>query len=121
MAIRVLIADDASMTRMILKSAFSSDEFEIVGEAKNGNEAVELYEQTKPDIVTMDITMREKNGIEALEEIKKKYPEAKIIMVSAMGNDDYVKKAIELGADEFVVKPFSKEKLVEVVKKVYNG
>ncbi len=121
MAIRVLIADDASMTRAIIKSALSSEDFEIVGEAKNGQEAIDMYKELKPDVVTMDITMREKNGIEALEEIKKEFPDAKIIMVSAMGNDEYVKKAIELGADEFIVKPFSKDKIAETVKKVANS
>ncbi len=121
MAIRIMIVDDAALTRTILKDIFKPPEFEIVGEAKSGKEAVELYPKLKPDVITMDITMREMSGLDALKEIKSADPSAKIVMVSALGDEEFVKKAIEYGADDFVVKPFSKEKLIETVKKVVSS
>jgi len=118
MPIRVLIADDALFMRNMIKDVFGSDEFEVVGEAANGVEAVERYKELKPDITTMDIVMPQKSGIEAVRDIMKLDKEAKIVMCSALGQESLVMEAIEAGAADFIVKPFKPEKVVEVVKKV---
>ncbi len=115
---RVLIVDDAAFMRMLLKDIISKAGFEVVGEAANGKEAVEKYKELKPDIVTMDITMPEMNGIEAVKEIKKIDPEAKIIMVSAMGQQAMVIEAIQAGARDFIVKPFQPARVIEALKKL---
>ena len=115
---RVLIVDDAAFMRMLLKDIISKAGFEVVGEASNGKEAVEKYKELKPDIVTMDITMPEMNGIEAVKEIKKIDPNAKIIMVSAMGQQAMVIEAIQAGARDFIVKPFQPARVIEALKKL---
>jgi len=118
MSIRVLIADDAMFMRNMIKDVFSSAEFQVVGEAANGVEAVEKYKQLKPDITTMDIVMPLKSGIEAVREIVKLDRGAKIIMCSALGQESLVMEAIEAGARDYIVKPFKPEKVLEVVKKL---
>ncbi len=118
MPIRVLIADDALFMRNMIKDVFGSDEFEVVGEAANGVEAVERYKELTPDITTMDIVMPQKSGIEAVRDIMKLDRDAKIVMCSALGQESLVMEAIEAGAADFIVKPFKPEKVVEVVKKV---
>ena len=118
MPIRVLIADDALFMRNMIKDVFSGDDFQVVGEAANGVEAVERYRELKPDITTMDIVMPQKSGIEAVREIVKLNKEAKIIMCSALGQESLVMEAIEAGAADFIVKPFKPEKVLEIVKKV---
>ncbi len=115
---RVLIVDDAAFMRMLLKDIITKAGFEVVGEASNGKEAVEKYKELKPDIVTMDITMPEMNGIEAVKEIKKIDPNANIIMVSAMGQQAMVIEAIQAGAKDFIVKPFQPARVIEALKKV---
>ncbi len=114
---RILIVDDAAFMRMLLKDIVSKAGFEVVGEASNGKEAVEKYRELKPDAVTMDITMPEMNGIDAVKEIKKTDPNANIIMVSAMGQQAMVIEAIQAGAKDFIVKPFQPARVIEALKK----
>lgn len=92
-----------------------------MGEGQDGNEAVQKYMELKPDVVTMDIVMPRVNGIEAVREIMKKDPNAKIVMISALGQEAMVKEALELGAKDFIVKPFNKDKVLEVINKVANS
>lgn len=118
MPIRVLIADDALFMRNMIKDVFSGDDFEVVGEAANGVEAIERYKELSPDITTMDIVMPQKSGIEAVREIVKIDGNAKIVMCSALGQESLVMEAIEAGAADFIVKPFKPEKVLEIVRKV---
>lgn len=120
MADRVLIVDDAAFMRMMLKDILTKNGFEIVGEAPNGAEAVEIYADTKPDLVTMDITMPEMDGIAALKEILTDDPEARVIMVSAMGQQAMVIDAIQAGAKDFVVKPFDQHRVLEAIQKALD-
>lgn len=118
MAKKVMIADDAAIMRMMLKNILSSSDYEVVGEATNGKEAVEMYQEVHPDLVTMDITMPEMDGIKAVRSIKVIDPQAKIVMCSAMGQKSLVLEAIEAGASNFIVKPFDHDKVKEVVTKI---
>lgn len=117
-ATRVLIVDDAIFMRNMLKDIFSGDDFEVVGEAANGVEAVEKYNELKPDLTTMDIVMPFKSGIEATKEILAADKDAVIVMCSALGQESLVMEAIEAGAADFVVKPFKSEDVQRVVQKV---
>lgn len=121
MSARILIVDDAAFMRMMVKDIMTRNGFEVVGEAENGAVAVEMYKQLKPDLVTMDITMPEMDGVTALKEIRKFDPQAKVIMCSAMGQQGMVIEAIQNGAKDFVVKPFQEERVVEAVKKCLNS
>lgn len=114
---KVLIADDAAFMRMMLKDILTQGGYEIAGEATNGAEAVELYGQTKPDLVTMDITMPQMDGIQALKAIVASHPDAKIVMCSAMGQQAMVIESIQSGAKDFIVKPFQPQRVLEAVKK----
>ena len=118
MAVRVLVVDDAAFMRMMVKDILSKNGYEVVGEAENGMKALEKYQELKPDLVTMDITMPEMDGISAVKEIKKVDPNAKIVMCSAMGQQAMVIEAIQGGAKDFIVKPFQAERVLEAVKKV---
>lgn len=115
---KVLIVDDAAFMRMMLKDILEKNGFEVIGEAPNGVKAVELYKNVKPDIVTMDITMPDMDGIEAVKKIKAIDAAAKIIMCSAMGQQNMVMEAIKAGARDFIVKPFQGDRVVEAIKKV---
>lgn len=115
---KVLIVDDAAFMRMMLKDILTKNGFEICGEAPNGLKAIELYKSENPDITTMDITMPEMDGIQAVKEIKKIDPSAKVIMCSAMGQQAMVMEAIKSGARDFIVKPFQPERVLEAIKKV---
>ena len=115
---KILIVDDATFMRTLLKDILSKGNYDVVGEATNGVEAVSLYSELGPDLVTMDITMPEKNGLEALQEIMSSHPNAKIIMCSAMGQQAMVLEAIKSGAKDFVVKPFQPDRVLEAVEKV---
>lgn len=115
---RILIVDDAAFMRMMLKNILSQNGYEIAGEAANGLEAVTLYKELRPDLVTMDITMPEMDGITAVREIRKLDSEAKIIMCSAMGQQAMVIESIQAGAKDFIVKPFQPDRVLEAVKKV---
>ncbi|MCR5272161.1 MAG: response regulator [Lachnospiraceae bacterium] len=114
----VLICDDAAFMRMMIKDILSKNGYEIAGEAENGAKAVEKYAETKPDLVLMDITMPEMDGIQALKKIKETDPGANIIMCSAMGQQAMVIEAIQSGAKDFIVKPFQADRVLEAVKKV---
>lgn len=114
---KILIVDDAAFMRLSLKNILQNNGFEVVGEAQDGIEAVELYLKFKPDIVTMDITMPKMEGIEALENIIKIDADATVIMVSAIGQESKVKKAILAGAKGFIVKPFKEETLIKSISK----
>jgi two-component system chemotaxis response regulator CheY len=117
MATRVLVVDDAVFMRSTIKDIFTSNGFEIAGEAANGIEAVEKYRDLKPDLVTMDIVMPYKNGIEATREILRENKNANVIICSALGQEALVTEAIEAGATDFIVKPFRQENVLQVVKK----
>ena len=115
---RILIVDDAKFMRITLTNILRKANHEIVGEAENGREAVMLYRELKPDLVTMDITMPEMSGLDAVKEIKKEFKDAKIIMCSAMGQQKMVVDAIEAGAKDFIVKPFDDSQVVDSVLRV---
>jgi len=117
MAKRILIVDDAAFMRMMIKDILIKNNFEVVGEAQDGSEAVEKYKDLTPDLVTMDITMPEKDGITALKEIRQINPEARIVMCSAMGQQAMVIDAIQAGAKDFIVKPFQSDRVIEAIEK----
>jgi len=117
MARGILIVDDASFMRMMIKDILRKGGFEVVGEADNGISAVEKYKELLPELVIMDITMPEMDGIQAVKEIRSINPNAKIIMCSAMGQQAMVIEAIQAGARDFIVKPFQHERVIEAVKK----
>ena len=118
MAKYILICDDAAFMRMMIKDILTKNGYNIVGEAENGAKAVEKYNELKPDLVLMDITMPEMEGIEALKKIKSGDPNASIIMCSAMGQQAMVIEAIQNGAKDFIVKPFQADRVLEAVQKV---
>ncbi|MCI8381787.1 MAG: response regulator [Lachnospiraceae bacterium] len=118
MAKNVLICDDAAFMRMMIKDILSKNGYNVAGEAENGARAVEKYAEVKPDLVLMDITMPEMDGIQALKKIKEGDPGAKIIMCSAMGQQAMVIESIQAGAKDFIVKPFQADRVLEAVKKV---
>jgi len=115
---KVLIVDDAAFMRISIKNMLTKNGYEVVGEAENGAIGVELYKELRPDIVTMDITMPEMSGLDALKEINKIDPQAKVVMVSAMGQEAMVREAIVSGAKGFIVKPFKEEGIIAALKKL---
>ncbi|AIF66385.1 MULTISPECIES: response regulator [Terribacillus] len=117
---RILIVDDAAFMRMMIKDILTKNGFEVVGEAQDGQQAVEKYKELTPDLVTMDITMPEMDGIAAMKEIKSQYPDAKVIMCSAMGQQAMVIDAIQAGAKDFIVKPFQADRVVEAIQKALS-
>jgi two-component system chemotaxis response regulator CheY len=112
-----MIVDDAAFMRMMIKDILSKNGYTVAGEAENGKIAVDKYNEVKPDLVLMDITMPEMDGIQALKAIKGNDPNAQIIMCSAMGQQAMVIEAIQSGAKDFIVKPFQAERVLEAVKK----
>lgn len=114
---RILVVDDAAFMRMMIKDILTKHGFLVVGEAENGLIAVEKYKTLKPDLVTMDITMPEMDGIAAVREIRRFDPYARIIMCSAMGQQPMVIDAIQAGARDFIVKPFQPDRVLEAVHK----
>lgn len=117
---RILIVDDAAFMRMMLKDILNKNNFEVVGEAADGVQAVEKYKELSPDLVTMDITMPEMDGISALKKIKEMNPDAKVIMCSAMGQQAMVIDAIQAGAKDFIVKPFQPDRVIEAIQKAMD-
>ena len=117
---KVLIVDDAAFMRMMLKDILTKNDFEVVAEAENGMAGVAAFQKYTPDIITMDITMPEMNGIDAVKAIKALDPSVKIVMVSAMGQQPMVIEAIQAGANDFIVKPFQPERVVEAITKVLS-
>ncbi|MGE6753102.1 response regulator [Rossellomorea sp. NPDC071047] len=120
MANKILIVDDAAFMRMMIKDILTKNGFDVVGEAADGSQAVDKYKELKPDLVTMDITMPEKDGIAALKEIKAVDASAKIIMCSAMGQQAMVIDAIQAGAKDFIVKPFQADRVIEAIQKALS-
>ena len=118
MAKNILICDDAAFMRMMIKDILTKNGYNVAGEAENGLKAVEKYNETKPDLVMMDITMPEMVGIQALKKIKETDPSATVIMCSAMGQQAMVIEAIQSGAKDFIVKPFQADRVLEAIKKV---
>ncbi|AUG57867.1 response regulator [Acetivibrio saccincola] len=115
---RVLIADDAAFMRTSLRLMLEKNGYKIVAEAENGNVAFDKYKEVSPDIVTMDITMPICNGIEAVKKIKEYDKDAKIIMISSMGQESFVREAVLAGAKGFIVKPFKEETVIEAIKRL---
>ncbi|HMM20045.1 MAG TPA: response regulator [Selenomonadales bacterium] len=115
---RVLIVDDAAFMRMMLRNILSNNGFEVVGEVENGDRGVQQYRELWPDIVTMDITMPDMDGITAVRQIKSVDPRARIVMCSAMGQQAMVLDAIKAGASDFIVKPFQPERVLEAMARV---
>ncbi len=118
MAKRILITDDAHFMRVALKNILTQHGYDVVGEAQNGIEAVSLYKELKPDLVTMDITMPEMDGIQALKEIRSADGNANVVMCTAMGQKSMVVEAIQAGAKDFIVKPFQPERVIEAISKI---
>lgn len=116
--VKVLIVDDALFMRRMLADVLVKGGYELIAEAANGKEALEQYKTTKPDIVTMDIIMPEVDGIEAVRQIIKFDKNAKIIMVSAMGQQQLVVEAIQAGAKDFIVKPFEASRILDTIERV---
>lgn len=114
---RILVVDDALFMRATVKKILTSAGHEVVGEAENGAIAVKRYSECQPDLMTLDITMPEKDGIEALSDIITVYPDARVIMCSALGQENKVREAITLGARDYVVKPFTPDKLLDAIRR----
>ncbi len=114
---RILVVDDAAFMRKMVSDALTKGGHEVVGEAGNGTEAVTRFQELKPELTTLDITMPEKDGLTALREIIEHRPRARVIMCSALGQESKVLESIKLGARDFVVKPFQAERVLEAVGK----
>ena len=117
---RVLIVDDASVVRLLIKKVLKQGDFEIVGEAVNGVDALAKYKELKPDIVTMDITMPEADGIQATKDIIAFDPNAKIVMLSGIDQKEMLWQAIKAGASSYIVKPFENDRILSTLNEVIN-
>jgi two-component system chemotaxis response regulator CheY len=115
---RVLIADDASFMRQMIREIIEPEGHEVVGEATNGIEAVDLYNELSPDLVTMDIVMPKRSGIDAVKAILSQHPTACIVMCSALGQETLVMEALQAGARDFIVKPFKPDSVVSTISKI---
>jgi len=115
---KVMVVDDTAFMRMMMRNILEDLGHEVVGEASNGVQAVQMYQQLRPHLVTMDITMPEMDGVSAVKKIKQMDPGAKIIMCSAMGQRDMVLDALFNGASDFVVKPIQKDRMIEAINKL---
>jgi two-component system chemotaxis response regulator CheY len=118
--IDVLIADDLKFIKLVLRELVEKAGFRVVGEASNGQEAVELYQAKRPDVVLMDITMPKMDGLAALKQILAFDPEAKVIMCSALGQQSLIVQALQLGAKDFIVKPFREDRVIGAIKKILD-
>lgn len=112
---RILIVDDSFYMRTMLKNMLTDAGYEIVGEAPNGQIALELAKETKPDLITLDVILPDNTGLDVLKGIKTDQPDMKVVIVSAVGQEVIVNEALEYGALAYIVKPFSEEKVLEVV------
>jgi two-component system, chemotaxis family, chemotaxis protein CheY len=117
---RVLVVDDLAFIKLIIRDILEKRGFQVIGEASNGIEAIELYTKLKPDVVLMDITMPRMDGIQALSKIMELDKNAKVIMCSALGQQKLIVQAIKLGAKDFIVKPFKPERIIGAIKKTLN-
>jgi two-component system chemotaxis response regulator CheY len=120
MAINVLIVDDLAFIKIALRDILEKSGFRVVGEASNGEEAITLYQDKRPDVVLMDITMPGMDGLTALRRIREIDPEARVIICSALGQQRLIVQAIQLGAKDFIVKPFQPQRVVSALKKALN-
>src|SRR3954470_19044354 len=114
---RVLVVDDAAFMRKMVSDALTKGGHDVVGEAGNGAEAVTQFQELRPDVMTLDITMPEKDGLAALKEIVALDPSAKVVMCSALGQESKVLESIKLGAKDFVVKPFQADRVLSAIEK----
>jgi len=114
---RVLIVDDSKFMRMLLADLLTRSGFEVI-EAESGEQAVDVYLEERPDLVTLDILMPGRDGIETLQDLRAQAPEVRVVMVTALGMEDYIKRALDAGADGFILKPFSPEKVLETLQEV---
>ena len=117
---RVLVVDDAAFMRKMVSDAIVKGGHEVVGEAGNGNEAVARYQELRPEVTTLDITMPEKDGLQALQEIMALDPSARVVMCSALGQESKVLESIKIGAKDFVVKPFQPDRVLGAVDKALS-
>lgn len=117
MKAKILIADDCAYMRSILKDLLLRNGYDVIGEAENGKEVLDLYRKLKPDVVAIDIIMPEMSGIQALKEIKENYPEARVVMSASMGQQNLVVEAIRAGAADFFIKPVQADRVVEAIDK----
>jgi len=117
---KVMLVDDAAIIRLILRDILTACGYEVVAECETGREAVEKYKELKPDLVTLDITMPEMSGLEALNEILKFDPQAKIVMVTAVDEKESLIRAVKLGASDYIVKPFEEERVIAAVKNIFE-
>lgn len=115
---KVLIVDDSKTSRKILKNIFEENDYEVVGEAVNGQDGLDKYQELHPDLVTLDITMPVMDGIETLSKIKELDPNAKVVMITAAGQKNKMVEAVRLGAEDFVTKPYETSRIVEVLEKL---
>lgn len=115
---RILIADDASFMRQMIREIIEPEGHEVVGEATNGIEAVELFQELQPDLVTMDIVMPKRSGIDAVKIILQEHPTACVVMCSALGQETLVMEALQAGARDFIVKPFKPDSVIATLKKM---
>lgn len=120
MGINILIADDLKFIKLVLRDLVERAGFRVVGEASNGEEAVELFQDKRPDVVLMDITMPKMDGLTALKKILKIDPGANIIMCSALGQQTLIVQALQMGAKDFIVKPFRPERVINSIKKILD-
>jgi two-component system chemotaxis response regulator CheY len=118
MTVRVLVADDARFMRQLIRDIIEPEGFEVVGEAADGRAAVEEFSRLQPDIVTMDIVMPKRSGIDAVKEILALDPSAKVAMVSALGQESLVTEALQAGASDYIVKPFKPDAVIETLRKL---
>jgi len=118
--INILIADDLEFIKLVLRDLVEKAGFRVVGEASNGEEAVEMFQDKRPDVVLMDITMPKMDGLTALKKILKIDPGANIIMCSALGQQTLIVQALQMGAKDFVVKPFRPERVINSIKKILD-
>ena len=117
--VKILVVDDSRIFRKILRTVFEENGHEVIGEAGNGREALDLLDEIQPDLVTLDITMPVMDGLEALKQIKTKYPNVKVVMASAAGQKSKVIDALKYGADDFLQKPFEPDDITLVVSKLF--
>ena len=120
MAVNVLIVDDLAFIKIVLRDIIEKSGFRVVGEASNGEQAITMYQDTRPDVVLMDITMPGMDGLTALSKIREIDPEARVIICSALGQQRLIVQAIQLGAKDFIVKPFQPQRVVSALKKALD-
>jgi len=116
--VTVMIADDSRYLRLLIKTVVKKMGYQVIAEADTGKDAINLYKQFKPDLITMDVVMPKLNGLQAIKAIKPMNPDVKIIVVTALGHEPLVNQALKLGANDCIVKPFSTEQLVNTIERV---